>query len=449
MEWFKTVAPIRTKLLVAFGSLASLPLFICLIGLIMGNMPMAVAGLVSALVAVPLGAFYRRHIADPYVITTVRMEALAEGDLASPIAFTDQADCVGRICRGMSGFRDAAVAQQEQAREQADIVRILAGQLASLSKGDLTAEVTADFSTEYAALKTNFNEAVASLRAMISAVTVSTEAIGTGSREISMASDDLARRTENNAASIEETSAALAQIDERLKLTAGAARKTVERADAAITVVSSGRTITIEAVQAMGRVSDSAKGIDAVIEGLDKIAFQTRVLAMNAAVEAGRAGDAGRGFAVVADLVSALAMRAEEEAKLARDQLTVTQAEIGTAVHAVEQVDGALVEITEGVSEVHTLLGSMAEDNQTQSRAVTEISSAISSMDQSTQQNAAMVEQTSAAATNLLSEVDRLSDQASAFAIGGGHSGTKAIVSTTAALPPPTQAKAQASHAFA
>jgi methyl-accepting chemotaxis protein len=63
----------------------------------------------------------------------------------------------------------------------------------------------------------------------------------------------------------------------------------------------------------MGRVSDSAKGIDSVIEGLDKIAFQTRVLAMNAAVEPAcrRAGAAA--FAVVADLVSALAMRAEEE----------------------------------------------------------------------------------------------------------------------------------------
>ncbi|WP_439953165.1 methyl-accepting chemotaxis protein, partial [Escherichia coli] len=72
-----------------------------------------------------------------------------------------------------------------------------------------------------------------------------------------------------------------------------------------------GRDVTDEAVQAMGRVSESAKGIDGVIEGLDKIAFQTRVLAMNAAVEAGRAGEAGRGFAVVADLVSALAMRAE------------------------------------------------------------------------------------------------------------------------------------------
>ncbi len=167
----------------------------------------------------------------------------------------------------------------------------------------------------------------------------------------------------------------------------------------------------------MGRLNESAKGIDSVIEGLDKIAFQTRVLAMNAAVEAGRAGDAGRGFAVVADLVSALAMRSEEEAKRARDQLTATQTDIVAAVEAVQKVDGALAEISESVGEVHQLLNTMAADNQAQSSAISQISTAIGTMDQSTQQNAAMVEETSAAARNLTAEVSALADQAARFTI--------------------------------
>ncbi|MGO4167191.1 methyl-accepting chemotaxis protein, partial [Novosphingobium sp. YAF33] len=168
----------------------------------------------------------------------------------------------------------------------------------------------------------------------------------------------------------------------------------------------------------VSRVSQSAKGIDSVIEGVDKIAFQTRVLAMNAAVEAGRAGDAGRGFAVVADLVSALAMRSEEEAKRAREQLTATQTDIGTAVDAVQRVDGAFETISEGVGEVHALLGQMAQDNQAQSTAITQISVAVSTMDHSTQQNAAMVEETSAAARNLTTEAGSLNDQAARFDTG-------------------------------
>src|SRR5690606_29736049 len=145
-------------------------------------------------------------------------------------------------------------------------------------------------------------------------------------------------------------------------------------ANEAIAIVGSGRATADEAVQAMGRVAESAKGIDSVIEGLDKIAFQTRVLAMNAAVEAGRAGEAGRGFAVVADLVSALAMRSEEEAARARDQLTATQTDIVAAVEMVQKVDGALADISGDVGEVHDLLARIAVDNQAQSTAITEVS---------------------------------------------------------------------------
>jgi methyl-accepting chemotaxis protein len=170
----------------------------------------------------------------------------------------------------------------------------------------------------------------------------------------------------------------------------------------------------------MARVSDGAKGIDSVIEGLDKIAFQTRVLAMNAAVEAGRAGEAGRGFAVVADLVSALAMRSEEEASRARDQLTTTQGDIVAAVGMVSKVDGALADIAGNVGEVHQLLRDMAADNQAQAAAISQIASAVQTMDHSTQQNAAMVEQTSAAARNLNGEVSALADQASKFDVGAG-----------------------------
>ncbi|OWV33582.1 hypothetical protein B5C34_08990 [Pacificimonas flava] len=364
----------------------------------------------------------RKQITQPLEGLTRQMDDLTAGRYNIDITGTDRADEVGAIARALNVFRDTGQEKVEADKEQKVVVDTLSERLATLAEGDLTANVDVEFAPAYAQLKRNYNDAVASLRELIGSVMDSAGAIRNGSNEIMQASEDLARRTESNAASLEETAASLTEVDGRVKATAKAARQTVTRADEAIETVGSGRSVAQCAVQAMERVSENAQDIDAVIEGLDKIAFQTRVLAMNAAVEAGRAGEAGRGFAVVADLVSALAMRAEEESKNAREQLTVTQTGISSAVEEVRKVDGALADIATGVGEVHELLGSMARDNEAQSNALTQVSVAIGDMDKATQQNAAMVEETSAAARSLSGEVTQLSDQASRFRIGAAGS---------------------------
>ena len=386
-------------------------------------------------IAIGLAVTLSHMIARPISQLTRTMADLAAGRNNIDVPATARGDELGDMARAVLVFRDAAVAKaaSDAANAEAEatqkmVVQTVSSHLAELAQGNLTAQITANFPGEYSVVKTNFNNALSSLRELISSVIEATTSIRSGSNEIAQASEDLARRTEANAASLEETAAAVTQMDQRLKATAAAAGRTVERADGTMSTVDNGRSTADEAVQAMTRVSDSAKGIDSVIEGLDKIAFQTRVLAMNAAVEAGRAGEAGRGFAVVADLVSALAMRAEEEAGRARDQLTATQSDIVTAVEAVQRVDGALADISNGVGEVHQLLGNMASDNHAQSSSVTEISAALGEMDRSTQQNAAMVEETSAAARNLASEVTVLSEQASRFNVGNGRSAPPARV---------------------
>ncbi|AJP72180.1 methyl-accepting chemotaxis protein [Sphingomonas hengshuiensis] len=369
--------------------------------------------------AIRLARAVHSRIVGPIVSLSQTMRRLGEGDLSAHPEGTERGDELGEMANAMLAFRDQVAEAQRGTRAQAElIVDSLGTGLVALAAGDLTARIHADLAPPFTQLKTDFNEALDSLRTLIGSVSETTSAIQTGSNEIAQASEDLARRTEANAASLEQTAAAITQMDQRLRAIATSATRTVDRADGAISTVSGGRAVADEAVQAMTRVSDSAKGIDSVIEGLDKIAFQTRVLAMNAAVEAGRAGEAGRGFAVVADLVSALAMRAEEEAARARDQLTATQTDIVTAVQMVEKVDDALANISSDVSEVHDLLRTIATDNQAQSAAITQVSNVIGAMDQSTQQNAAMVEQTSAAARNLSTEVQSLTNQAARFQIG-------------------------------
>ncbi len=399
-----------------------------------GTMALALILAVNA-----LAYFLGLSITRPLTAITRRMRALAQDDRDSDIPGLNRGDEIGQMADALEVFREAAVAKDraEAAKAKSDaeqqfVVDTVSGKLANLSGGDLTAEIDVDFPQSYSALKSNYNTAVGNLRDLIGALSETAITIRTGASEIAQASEDLARRTEANAASLEETSASLTQMRGRLQNSAEASDRTVGQANAAIEIVGNGRSTADDAVAAMNRVSDSAQGIDGVIEGLDKIAFQTRVLAMNAAVEAGRAGEAGRGFAVVADLVSALAMRAEEEAGRARDQLTATQADIGAAVDAVRNVDGALASISGSVEQVHGLVASMAEDNRAQSDTIAEIATAVGVMDTSTQQNAAMVEQTSAAARTLSGEVDRLAERAAGFRTGAPHA---AVASTSRQAP--------------
>ena len=413
---------------------------------------MVLIGLVSVVVA--LGASIlvtRRTIAGPLSTMESGMRQLAAGDNTIAVTAVDRQDEVGAMARALVVLRDNA---QEQARaeavkkqadaDQAMVIDSVSSHLEMMAKGDLTRPIERDFPAGYAALKTHYNAALDSLRDLISAVSESARSIRNGSNEIEQASDDLARRTESSAASLEETSAAVTQINERLRTGADKAHSTVQRADQAIATVGTGRDTAGQAVQAMHRVSDSAKGIDSVIEGLDKIAFQTRVLAMNAAVEAGRAGESGRGFAVVADLVGQLAMRSEEEAKRAREQLTATQNDVVLAVDAVHKVDHALVAISDDVGVVHELLAAMSIDNSAQASAIQQIATAIQSMDEGTQQNAAMVEEASAAARNLNGEVGMLMQKAAVFTVGHqpAPAATPARAATAAPAPKPSAAKA-------
>ncbi|MCV3768674.1 methyl-accepting chemotaxis protein [Rhizobium sp. TRM95796] len=297
-------------------------------------------------------------------------------------------------------------------------VNALASALTALSEGDLTRELEIPFMPTLEKVRLDFNNATAKLRSTMQTITHNAEAIAAASVEIQTASNDLARRTEQQAASIEETAAALEEItttvtdsSRRASEAGQLVSKTKDSAERSGKVVG-------QAVDAMGKIETSAGEISNIISVIDEIAFQTNLLALNAGVEAARAGEAGKGFAVVAQEVRELAQRSAKAAKEIKGLITTSNGHVKSGVELVGQTGMALEEIVGQVLLVNTNVAAIVEASREQATGLKEINTAVNTMDQGTQKNAAMVEETSAASHSLAREAEQLFQMLSQFKIG-------------------------------
>jgi methyl-accepting chemotaxis protein len=153
--------------------------------------------------------------------------------------------------------------------------------------------------------------------------------------------------------------------------------------------------------EAMTGISQSSLEIGKVIKVIEEIAFQTNLLALNAAVEAARAGEQGKGFAVVADEVRSLAMRATGAAKETTALIEGAAACSREGVEVAEEVGTALGVIHSDVEKVTDIVSGISKASGEQAQGVDHVNTAVSHIDRITQQNAAGAEQSASAAEEL------------------------------------------------
>jgi len=295
----------------------------------------------------------------------------------------------------------------------------IAAALEHVARNNLTHRIGQLSDPAFEKVRSDFNSAVGALDETLAAVAASSTSVGGGAAEIAAASDDLSRRTEQQAASLEETAAALDEITATVRRSAEGAKQASGAASAARTDAQKSGEVVREAVAAMGEIESSAQQITQIIGVIDEIAFQTNLLALNAGVEAARAGDAGRGFAVVASEVRALAQRSAEAAKEIKTLIATSTSQVGRGVKLVGETGEALTGIVSKVAEIDGLISDIALSSQEQATGLGQVNTAVNQMDQVTQQNAAMVEEATAAAANLRSESQELSRLIERFQTSG------------------------------
>jgi methyl-accepting chemotaxis protein len=335
----------------------------------------------------------RSIIVKPVNDVTVAAGLLAHGDTAVRLT----GSYVGEIGQLAESFLN----MEHSTKEQVDI-------LESISDGDLTVAIKkrGDSDRMNAALHKlldNFNDMFARLRS-------NADNVASASRQIASNSQGLAQGASEQASSIRQLSDSVSDIAEK---TAENSRKAIQAAslsDLIHTNAQKGSDQMNQMVQAVREIGEASDKISKVINVIDDIAFQTNILALNASVEAARAGQHGKGFAVVAEEVRSLAAKSAEAAQNTSVLITDSVSKASLGVRLAGETSTSLSEIVSGIRESAALINDIAASSQEQSSAIREINTGIDRVTQVVSQNSAAAEQSAAAADEMSTQSVMLND---------------------------------------
>ena len=254
-----------------------------------------------------------------------------------------------------------------------------------------------------------------SLSQLVSRVREASNAIASGAEEIANGNNDLSHRTEQQASSLQDTSASMAEMNSTVQHNAETARQANAVASSASAAAHKGGQVVGQVVTTMQDITASSHKIADIIGVIDGIAFQTNILALNAAVEAARAGEQGRGFAVVAAEVRSLAQRSAAAAKEIKDLIGTSVDKVEAGSRLVGDAGTTMEDIVTQAQRVSDLISEISAATLEQTRGIGNVSQAVIQLDQSTQQNAALVEESAAAAATLKQQTHLLIDAVSSF----------------------------------
>ncbi|WP_232846590.1 globin-coupled sensor protein [Devosia beringensis] len=319
---------------------------------------------------------------------------------------------------------DASKAKVSRAVELTGLV------LQDLAQGDLTSRITETFDADFDQIKNDTNAVADRLTTIVGQLRQTSRSLRTATGEILAGANDLADRTTRQAATIEETTAAVEQLSATVIENANMAGVASDKAQSVSRNATTGGTVMNEANEAMSAIEASSSKISNIIGLIDDIAFQTNLLALNASVEAARAGDAGKGFAVVAVEVRRLAQSAANASSDVKQLIEASAVEVRNGTQLVGKAAETLLEILGGAQESASLIDAIARANRQQSDALGEIAVAVRQMDEMTQHNAALVEETNAAIEQTEGQAGQLDDIVDIFKLadGGMHAASRAPV---------------------
>ena len=365
----------------------------------------------------PVGIVREQRVREllfcPYWFSLMQNPSIG-GSIASlidPCQIADVGESTAALLRiaAQSAAQELVLVDRGRFVETLDAAQL--SKLAMLREIEVAQERSARAATVEASGR-RFEQDISALTATLAEMAREAEAVAQG---LGTRADETGRDAVSVAGATAQTLAGLQELGDRGRGLAASMARIVADGTRARDVRRDAHARVRSASERATALREASQSIEHMLRLIIDMASRTNMLALNAGIEAARAGDAGKGFAVVASEVRALAQRSADAAKDVKAKINASTEQVDAGVELVAQAGAALTRITGRIGEINMLVSDIASAAAQQATGLQQVNTAVSEMDGVTQQNAAMVEEATAAARSLSEETDNMTRQVARF----------------------------------
>lgn len=287
--------------------------------------------------------------------------------------------------------------------------------LGCISKGDLNVSTEEGYKGDFVEIKGSLNNIIRSLNEIFFEIKEATNQVTGSSEQVASIAQVLSQGTIEQASSVQQLSASMAEINEKVQSTAENATNTKFITSSLVENIETSNSQMNEMLNAMNEIEKSSNDIRNIIKVIDEISEQTNLLALNAAIEAARAGEAGRGFTVVAEEVRKLASKSSSAAKQTTEIIKGSMAVVKTGKSLAYNTAKALGDVADNVKKATELVANITSSSEEQAKSIRQVNDGIFQITDVVQSTSSIAEKSANASQELTNQAAVLEEMIKRF----------------------------------